>query len=126
MVMQENLPRSVVMVVEDDSEVRESLCDLLQSSGFEVVAAENGEEALALLRSQPDVRAIVLDVSMPVMNGATFRGAQLADPAIASIPLVLLTGREDIRPLATALHAEACLRKPFVPDSLLEILERYR
>jgi len=60
------------------------------------------------------------------MNGATFRGEQLADPALASIPLILLSGRDDIDFMANALGAAACLRKPLVGDALLRVLERYR
>ncbi len=119
-------PKPIIMVVEDDGEVREALCDLLQSHGFAVRAAENGEQALSELRAHPEVRAIVLDVVMPVMNGATFRGEQLADPTIASIPLILLTGRDDVGPIASALSATARLQKPVVGEELLRILERYR
>ncbi|MDB4990155.1 MAG: hypothetical protein JWN04_5333, partial [Myxococcaceae bacterium] len=76
-----------------------------------------------LLRSERDVRAIVLDVRMPVMNGATFRGAQLADEAIAAIPLVVLTGRDDVAQLANAMEATAYLRKPVIEDELLHLLQ---
>lgn len=118
--------KPALLVVEDDREIRESLCELLLQEGFEVRTASNGEEALVMLREQPDVRAIVLDMVMPVMNGATFRGEQLADPRIASIPTILLTGRDDSMPLARALGAAACVRKPFTPEALLEVLSRYR
>jgi CheY-like chemotaxis protein len=114
--------QKTIMVVEDDGDVRDALAELLQTHGYEVLLSEHGADALAQLRAQPHVSAIVLDVTMPVMNGATFRGEQLADPAIAAIPLVLLTGREDIGPLANMLGATACLQKPLVGDTLLRVL----
>jgi CheY-like chemotaxis protein len=113
------------MIVEDDADIREAVCELLHQNGFVTLSAENGRDALNQLHERPDVRAIVLDVTMPVMNGATFRGEQLADPSIAHIPLVLLTGREDSGPIARALGAVACLPKPFSPDDLLRVLSSY-
>jgi len=114
------------MVVEDDDDTREALSDLLREHDYDVVAVENGRDALAQLRATPRVQAIVVDVEMPVMNGATFRGEQLSDPELASIPLVLLTGRDDIKALSMALSAAACLRKPIVGDALIRVLDRYR
>jgi CheY-like chemotaxis protein len=114
------------MIVEDDADIREAVSELLHAHGLATLCAENGQDALALLRSQPNVRAIVLDVTMPVMNGATFRGEQLADPTLADIPLILLTGREDSAPIARALGAAACVQKPFSPNDLLRVLADYR
>jgi CheY-like chemotaxis protein len=126
MLSQVQMARPKILIAEDDDDVREGLMELIGDSGFEVISAENGEVALDLLRKNPDVRAILLDVAMPVMNGATFRGQQLADPAIADIPLILITGREDITPMANALGAVACLRKPCVGEAVLRTLDRYR
>jgi CheY-like chemotaxis protein len=121
-----NGERPTILVVEDDGDVNEAICSLLTEHGFATITVQNGADALAQLRAHPHVRAIVLDVMMPVMNGATFRGAQLEDPSIADIPLVLLTGRSDGKPLAQALNAAAFLQKPFDADALLGILSPYR
>ncbi len=110
------------MIIEDDADIREELCDLLEGDGFKVITAGHGAEGLEQLRQAADVRVIVLDVTMPVMNGATFRGEQLADPALASIPTILLTGRDDVVAMGTALEPAACLQKPFAPDALLQIV----
>ena len=118
--------QATIMVVEDDGEVRDALAELLEENGYTVLVSENGADALTQLRKHPHVRAIVLDVTMPVMNGATFRGEQLNDPDIASIPLILLTGREDSKPLANMLGAAACLQKPLVGDALLRVLEPFK
>jgi len=116
------MAKKKILVVEDDPDIRDAVSELLQDAGYEVLLSDNGADALSQLREQPDVRAIVLDLMMPVMNGATFRGEQLADPTIASIPLILLTGREDIRPIARALEATACLQKPLSGEDLLRAL----
>ena len=120
------MPRPTILVVDDDDDLRGSLCDLLVEHGFEALPARHGEEALELLRARRDVRAIVLDITMPVMNGATFRGTQLADESMAAVPLIVLTGRDDIAPLAQAMKPAACLRKPFAVDELLRVLNAYR
>lgn len=119
-------PKPTILVIEDDAEVRDELCELIESAGFEVLAAANGQDGLSALRKHPHTRAVVLDLVMPVMNGATFRGEQLRDPAIAAIPTILLTGRNDVAPMGAALEACAWLPKPFAPDALLAILARYR
>ncbi|MDB4977067.1 MAG: hypothetical protein JWN48_5408 [Myxococcaceae bacterium] len=116
------MPKPKILVVDDDRDIRDAVAILLRDNDFEVVTADNGRDALTRLRMAPDVQAIVLDVAMPEMNGATFRGEQLADPRLASIPLVLLTGRSDFGPLATALGAAACLHKPFESAALLRAL----
>ncbi|MEY4513744.1 MAG: chemotaxis protein CheY [Pseudomonadota bacterium] len=114
------------MVVDDDRDVREAISGLLRDHDFDVLSAENGQDALVQLRARPQVRAIVLDVMMPVMNGATFRGEQLADPLLGPIPLILLTGRSDSAPLAAAMGASVCLNKPVSSEDLLRALSCYR
>jgi CheY-like chemotaxis protein len=106
--------RTSVLIVEDDEDIRESLGDALELDGYDVAAAENGWEALRLLRSglAPDV--ILLDLVMPVMNGWQFRKAQLADPEIMHIPVVVVSA---------SAPGDACpdrhLPKPFGIDDLL-------
>lgn len=120
------LTRSTIMVVEDDDELNKAMTLLLRQNDFDVVSFHNGATALEELRCGLDVRAIVLDVTMPIMNGASFRGEQLADPALASIPLVLVTARTDLGPITAALQPHACLQKPVAADTLLRVLEQFR
>lgn len=109
-----------VLVVDDDSDLREALTDLLDAEGFEVLSAENGLDALNALESTP-VDVILLDFMMPVMNGGEFREAQLARAELAAIPVILAS--------ATYTQAEAerfapaaVLPKPFTPEVLLHTL----
>lgn len=107
------------LIVEDDRDMREGLAMILGAEGIEARTAADGARGLALLSEgwRPDV--IVLDLMMPVMNGAQFRQAQLADPALADIPVVVVSGRHDLGDAARALRPAAVLQKPFSMGDLL-------
>ncbi|MEP6651770.1 MAG: response regulator [Myxococcales bacterium] len=112
-----------VLVVEDESTIRESLGDLLEDEGYEVSFAENGEQALSRLRSGvglPDI--IVLDLRMPVMDGWEFRAIQKDDPALGYIPVVAVSA--DRSAPAVTISAQAYLQKPLDVSTLLRTIER--
>lgn len=112
---------SRILVVDDDLALCEALSDLLTAEGWEVTCAGDGCEALAALgRARFD--AILLDFMMPVMNGAEFRGAQLARPELAGIPVILASAACADRHVAV-IHPDAVLAKPFDPEQLLRCLE---
>lgn len=115
---------SLVLIVEDDAEIRFALGDLLESSGYSVAMAHNGLDGLAQLRGglRPDV--VLLDIMMPVMNGRAFRAQQLADPAIAGIPVIVLTAMGRAEEVGRELKAHAALSKPFELGDLLSLLDR--
>jgi two-component system response regulator MprA len=98
------------------------LRDFLHDEGFEVVEADNGRTALDAMRQhQPDV--ILLDLMMPEMDGWEFRAAQRADPAMANIPVVVMSGGVQPHIHASRLGALAGLSKPFPIDQLVSIIE---
>ena len=106
-----------VLVVDDDRHVREALTVTLRSLGFEVATAADGYGALELLRvEQPNV--VLLDLEMPKMNGWQFRAQQLRDNRIASVPVVILSGRGDAARQARALGVAGGLQKPVDLDEL--------
>jgi CheY-like chemotaxis protein len=80
-----------LLIVEDDTAIRESLAEALHEDGFEVAAAANGRQALEILRRGPRCSAILLDVMMPVMDGWDFRYEQLNDAMLRDIPVVIVT-----------------------------------
>ena len=106
-----------VLVVDDDRDIRELMVELLASEGYEVASASDGRRALAEARARrPDV--ILLDLMMPVMSGWEFREAQLRDPTLADIPVVVVTAFEE------SLDGTELLRKPFLVEDVLDAVQR--
>jgi CheY-like chemotaxis protein len=123
-------PNGNVLIVEDDPEMREMLTRLLTTQGFYAVGAEDGLEALHLLRTVrhrgPQTPCLVLlDLTMPRLGGDGFRRAQLNDPIIAGVPVAVMSGALDARQRAETLGAVATLTKPIDLDVLIEVVRRY-
>jgi CheY-like chemotaxis protein len=123
-------PVGNVLIVEDDPDTREMLTMLLSTEGFHAVAAEDGLEALHLLRTvrhrAPHVPCLILlDLKMPRLGGGEFRRAQLGDPTVASVPVAVMSGASDVEQRAQALGAVATLTKPIDFEMLLEVVRRY-
>lgn len=113
----------MIFVVEDDRGVSEALVEVLSDEGYQVMTAGNGAEALARLREAPTPALIVLDLMMPVMDGYAFRAEQLRTPAIADVPVIVLTA--GAAPRATELGHVDILKKPIDLVALLEAVGRY-
>jgi len=119
-----------VLIVEDDPDIRKMLAAIVQTAGFHPVAAEDGLEALHLLRAvrhrAPETPCLILlDLKMPRLGGNEFRRAQLADPLVASVPVAVMSGAADLQQKAAALGAVATLPKPIDFDTLLDVVRRY-
>ena len=106
-----------VLIVEDENGLRDLLSLLLRTSGYDTMTAANGMEALRRLDSRHPA-LVLLDLRMPVMDGWQFREAQLADPAIANIPVLCLTGMFNPLDVRRQLQVQ-CLPKPLSPEDLL-------
>ncbi len=114
-----------VLVVEDDADVRTMISIMLTIEGYDVSTAENGREALDLLRRGDHPDLILLDLMMPVMNGWQFRAEQVRDPDLARIPAVVISGGDRIVEHSRTLGAADYLRKPIDLDVLLATVQRY-
>jgi DNA-binding response OmpR family regulator len=102
----------MVLVVDDDASSRTLLELALSTEGYEVQSAANGVTGLeGARRLHPDV--ILLDLAMPIMDGFAFRAAQLLDPAIAGIPVICISGRNDTDKAVRELHLAGSAGKPF-------------
>ena len=111
-----------VLVVDDDPEARDMMSAILERAGYTVATAANGLEALeALHHLQPEL--ILLDVCMPICDGAEFRQAQRRHKDWLKIPTVVMTGIESEPVLDVAV--EEALRKPIHARELLDIAARY-
>ena len=111
----------LVLIVEDDRAIREPLSVLLRGEGYRVSLAENGQEALRKLRTEPSPDIIVLDLRMPVMDGWEFRAIQQQDPVLGLIPVVAISA--DGSAQAVTMSADAYLRKPLDPGDLLKAID---
>jgi CheY-like chemotaxis protein len=100
-----------ILLVEDDDDSREVLQMLVESCGYELLEAADGAEALVLLREHHPC-LILLDLMMPGMDGFQFREAQLREPSIASVPVVVLSGGGAVPEQAAAIGAVGYLVKP--------------
>lgn len=115
-----------VLVVEDDADIRLALEEILEDHGFRAVGVRHGGEALEYLSRTEELPCLILlDLMMPVMDGATFREVQMRDPRIASIPVVLLSAYRDLEQRAVGLHAVSVLDKPPDLRELMRVLEAH-
>jgi len=113
-----------ILLVDDDVDIREALMDTLEDQGFEVIAAVNGLDALTLLRTkQVTPSVILLDLMMPVLDGYGFLEAQRKDPALAPIPVAIITAAHgvDHRRLG---DSPAVVAKPIRVAELVSVLRR--
>jgi CheY-like chemotaxis protein len=115
-----------VLVVEDDSDLRESLSQALRDHGFGVTPTTNGQEALNLLRAGANPSVILMDLLMPAMNGWQLRSELRRDPDLSQIPQVVISAyMDETEQVVLALPPEDCLRKPFHLRILIDALERH-
>jgi CheY-like chemotaxis protein len=109
-----------ILIVEDDDDIREAMSAFLEAEGYPVIQARNGDEALLALRSAARRFCLVLlDLFMPVKNGWEFRAEQLDDPAIADVPVVIVSADRSAREKAATLGAIDCMVKPIDFSRLL-------
>lgn len=110
-----------VLIVEDDTDVREFMDVLLTTHGFETMTAANGREALEQMRARRPC-LVLLDLMMPVMDGWQFRAEQLREPALADVPVVCVTALAEQTANIARLKVP-CLRKPVEFQALLKAVE---
>ena len=111
-----------ILIVDDDPDIRDSLREVLEDEGYTVNTVGNGREALDYLHRSPRPCVILLDLMMPVMDGWQFRREQKQDPAIATIPLIVITATGK-RPVL--IDADELVMKPLDLGRLFEAIERY-
>ncbi len=114
-----------VLVVEDDIDCRDAVTNLLESEGYAVTSAEDGQVALDRLREGLDPCVILLDLMMPVKDGWQFRAEQLRDDALAAVPVIVVSGAGRAMEQAQLLGLQDYIAKPIPPERLLEMLGRY-
>ena len=116
---------AVLLVVDDDYDIRDTLRDILSDEGVTTAFAGDGIEALAYLRAHAHPRLILLDLMMPRCDGPTFRAEQRKDPALADIPVVVLSADSKIVDKSRALDAAGYLKKPVDLERLTNVVAKY-
>jgi signal transduction histidine kinase len=116
----ESVPRRRILLVEDDTDLREALGDALVESGHMVISAVDGTDGLRQMRTcRPDV--VVLDLMMPKLDGWQFRLAQRNDPMLAATPIVVISASNSAT--AEAVDADLYLKKPLDTETLLHAID---
>ena len=115
----------MILIVDDNPDVRASTAQILELEGYPTATAANGADALAYLRGNPLPRLILLDLRMPVMDGWEFRRQQRQDPALAAIPVAVLSGADATEQRGDPMDAVRYLVKPVPLAGLLELVARY-
>jgi CheY-like chemotaxis protein len=113
-----------VLIIEDDRDVGEGMAILLDDYGYESKVVSNGREALAFLRCSSPPCLMLVDLMMPDMGGEEFNAAKLRDPALAGIPVCVVTAFDLQGPHPPGVAA--VVRKPFDPKALVSLVERHR
>ena len=115
-----------ILVVEDQEDNRRILRDLLANAGYEMIEAEDGEQALVqAAKHRPDL--ILMDIQLPLLDGYEATRRIKADPALMAIPIIVVTsyalnGDEE---KARAAGCDAYVAKPFSPRALLAKIREY-
>ena len=121
-----------ILVVDDDQDIVDSVTLMLESKGYEVVAARSGEECMKSVREKrPDL--ILLDIMMEKLTTGLHVGYELrSDPEYKSIPIVIISGIGEATGMDIAaeketdyIAADDFLEKPIKPDALLQLVARY-
>ena len=113
-----------MLIVEDDADLREMMAQLLTLEGYHIDTAANGREALEYLHEAPRPDVILLDLMMPIMDGWEFRRRQQNDPALADVPVIVLTALDQAQARANDLNGVDFLKKPLDFDRLLDLVRR--
>jgi len=116
----------LILVVEDDAIMQKMALKILRSRGFSCELAVTGREAVAKAAAlHPGL--ILMDLSLPEMNGWEATRALKADPALAGIPVVAVTAHAMVGDKETAIAAGCaeCVTKPYELDELIAVVERY-
>src|SRR5687768_6498092 len=112
---------SLVLVIDDDPQVRSWICDVLEMEGLAVASAATGARALELAERRAPSVAIV-DVTLPVMDGTAVSEA-LRTRLGPGFPIVLISADAGVREKAARVSAAACLQKPFTVEQLIGAIQ---
>ena len=112
-----------IIVIDDDTSSRFLTKKILEKKNFKVLEAENGVEGLRILKDNPDVSLILLDLIMPIMNGQDFLNTMQNEGI--KIPIIVLSTDDEKAKKSTYMGAKEFMIKPVRPIDLLEVISKY-
>ena len=111
-----------ILLVDDDGESSDAMSECLEIYGYATLQAQNGQIALNLLKKMATVTSLILlDMSMPVLDGRGFLERRSKDPVLLGIPVVVLSGTE--APSCPLMNIKAYLQKPVTMNQLMSVIE---
>jgi CheY-like chemotaxis protein len=117
--------RKTILVVEDDTDLRNALFDVLESAGFEVLTAGDGGEALEILQKLREPALMLLDLKIPAADGYEIRSRLLESPGVSEAPVALLSADPKDRRRPRTPESARSLEKRFCKEELLRIVAQY-
>jgi len=115
----------LILVIDDDADIRSTIADILGDAGYEVQAAANGRAALDLLKTSRAPALILLDLMMPELDGWGFMAALEQElPELAAVPVVIFSAHGEAGVAATSLEVVGFVKKPIGLTELLAAVER--
>jgi CheY-like chemotaxis protein len=117
--------RNRVLVIDDDPVVCRMFKRSLEAARFDVVVASRGAEGLQVLKDDPTIGLVLLDLMMPDMDGWRFRHAQRTDPWLPTIPTIIVTGSALRNIVHEELQAADYLLKPVGREHLISVVASY-
>jgi CheY-like chemotaxis protein len=120
-----NAPAPTVLVVEDDKDSREMLCEYLRQNGYNAAEAADGQQALGQLDEVRNLCLILLDIMMPVMNGWQFLAQQRTHNRFGDVPVVILTAHPPRSLELAIVEVDRVLTKPIDLVEILKVVQSY-
>jgi len=126
------MAKAKILMVDDNPDILELMASRLEGNGYEIITALNGDEAIKKAKSD-NPGLVLLDITMPVIDGFEVGRLLKANPGTKSIPIIMVTARSSQKDVSTALievGAADYIIKPFRPEELLDkiekVLKRYK
>ena len=115
-----------ILVIDDNEDIREAVVESLEDAGYGVSAVANGDIAIRVLQASNELPCLILlDLMMPVMDGAQFLQEMRRDPRLSAVPVVVVTADGHATAKAAALGTQGGLKKPIQLNELLSTVSKY-